>query len=58
MNEKFILTQSPEIAIALIDQGVNSVSCTEDAWCFLNSGKINFAELDKSKYTFTNILPM
>ena len=57
MNKKFIVTKDPEVAkqLAATFKQVNNSNGT---WVFLNevSTSFSFEQLDRSKFTYTNVL--
>ena len=56
-SKKFIITKDPEVAkqLAATFKQINNFNGT---WVFLNevSTSFNFEQLDRSKFTYTNVL--
>lgn len=58
--KKFIITQDESTANKLVAAGFKLVGNTSGSWIFMNIAPKNFsfAEIDKEKYSYTNILCM
>ena len=56
--KKFILTKDESVANKLITCGFQLVSKSNDVWTFMNMPPKNFsfAEIEKGKYSYTDIL--
>ena len=59
-QKKFIITKDESTANKLANCGFKLVSNASGAWIFMNIAPTNFsfAEIDKEKYSYTNILCM
>lgn len=58
--KKFIITKDESTANKLVAAGFKLMSNTSGSWTFLNIAPTNFsfAEIEKEKYSYTNILCM
>lgn len=58
--KKFITTTDKETADKLISVGFQLVSCSGDAYTFLNQAPTNFSfnEIDQKKMIYTNMLSL
>lgn len=56
--KKFILTKDESVANKLITCGFQLVSKSNDVWTFMNitPQNFNFAEIEKGKYSYSDIL--
>ena len=59
-NKKFIITKDESTANKLIACGFQLVNNMSGSWVFLNIAPKNFSfsEIEKEKYSYTNILCM
>lgn len=57
-QKKFIITKDESTANKLLTCGFKLVSNVADVWTFMNVApkNFNFAEIDKSKYSYSDIL--
>lgn len=58
MINHFIKTTDDETALKLKAEGFSLISKDGNVYTFLNDGKMNFADEDKKKMAFTNVLAM
>ena len=56
--KKFIITKDESVANKLVTCGFQLVSKSNDVWTFMNMTPHNFsfAEIDKGKYSYSDIL--
>lgn len=56
-SKKFIITKDPEVAKQLA-AAFKQVNNSNGTWVFLNevSASFNFEQLDRNKFTYTNVL--
>lgn len=57
-KEKFVITSDKDVAHKMTQAGADLVCIRDYVWYFVNSGKLNFDESERSKVSFTNILPI
>lgn len=58
MINHFIKTTDDETALKLKAEGFSLISKDGNVYTFMNDGKMNFADEDKKKMAFTNVLAM
>lgn len=58
MVNHFIKTTDDETALKLKAEGFSLISKDGNVYTFMNDGKMNFADEDKKKMAFTNVLAM